>query len=218
MPKITKDKDAKIKNFSLTEGELQMLAHRGTKEAIAKIEDYIKSEKNQDKRAYAELALEECELFYYQPMNEKEEQDFTLCRLINENERRIGDLNIKADRIRGSLDKFKLEQKVHKQVLAGNKSKREAWQYHYMDDFMSPEKNQLLEITDDIAYKKAWIEAAKKMITSVRYKDGIPERHLSHYCFDDDQSADDGGCDCGDDACAFCGSDEIAPEIKDVPF
>jgi len=150
MPIIAKNKDAKIKNSALAEGELQKLAHEGTKEAIAKIEAYIKSEKDYGKRSYAELAMEECELFYYQPRNKKEEQDFTLCRLINEHERRIDDLNAKADRIGASLDKYRLEQKVHQRVLAGNKNKREDWQYRYMDDFAASNKNQLAEITDDI--------------------------------------------------------------------
>ena len=54
-----------------TESELQGLAHAGTKEAIEKIEKYLQVEGDAEKRAYAELALEECELFYYQSRNEK---------------------------------------------------------------------------------------------------------------------------------------------------
>lgn len=218
MPKTTKIKNRKTKDMVITQAELSKLAHEGTKEAIARIEAYIKSEKDYDKRTYAQMALEECEFFYYQPNNEKEERDFTLCRLINEHKRCIDDLEAEAEKIRASLDKYELEQKVHKQVLARNKNKRDDWQYRYMDDFVASDKNQLAEITDDIAYKKAWVEAAKKMITSPRYKGGIPERHLSHFDFNDDSYEDDGSCDCCDDGCPACNSDGSEQNIKDIAF
>ena len=35
--------------------------------------------KSPEKKDYAEMALEECELFYYSPANEKEEEEFLLC-------------------------------------------------------------------------------------------------------------------------------------------
>jgi len=68
-----------------------------------------------------------------------------------------------------------------------------------------------------IAYEKAWVETARKMIASPRYRDGISERHLGHFDFDDNPS-DDGGCDCDEDGCPICGSDDMAPDIKDTPF
>lgn len=77
---MTKTKKiSKTKNLVLTEAELQELAHSSTKEAIVKIEKYMKSEKEAGKKAMAEMYLEECEFFYYRASNEKEEQAFMLC-------------------------------------------------------------------------------------------------------------------------------------------
>lgn len=218
MPKTTNARNLKTNNLVITQAELNKLAHEGTKEAIAKIEAYIKSEKDYDKRTYAQMALEECKYFYYQPNNEKEERDFMLCRLINEHKRHIDDLEAQIDKIRSSLDKFVLEQKVHEQVLARHKNKREDWKYRYMDDFVASDRKQLEEITNDIAYKKAWIDVAEKMIASPRYKGGIPERHLSHFNFNDDSYGDNGSCDCCDDGCLACDSDDSEQNIKDMAF
>jgi len=212
-------KEPKAKNPIITQIELNKLAHEGTKEAIAKIKAYIKSEKDCEKKAYAEMALEECEFLYYQPRNEKEEQDFELCRLINKYKRHIDDLEVETDIIREGLARFKLEQDVHKQVLARNKNRKEAWQYHCMDDFVASDKNRLMEIMDDIAYKKAWVEAAEKMIFSARYKGGMPKRQLSHFCFGDNRYVDDGGCDCcADGSCPDCQEDYDMGDIKDMPY
>lgn len=49
----------------LSESDLQKLAHEGTKEAIEKIEKYIKLEKDLEKRSYAEMALGEAEKFCF---------------------------------------------------------------------------------------------------------------------------------------------------------
>jgi len=214
MSKTTKSNKAISSDLLITQSELNKLAHEGTKEAIAKIKSYIEVEKDYNKKAYAEMALEECELFYYQPQNEKEERDFTLCRIINEYKAKIDDLETEIDKIKAYLEKFELEQTVHIQVLVENKKKKEDWKYYCSEDFVCGERTRLAEIVDDLEYKKAWIESAKKMIVSKRYIDGIPERHLSHFDFNDLYD-DDGSCDCCDDGtCPDCGSSHI----ENVPF
>ncbi|MCX6766442.1 MAG: hypothetical protein NT170_01505 [Candidatus Moranbacteria bacterium] len=182
--------------------ELQKLAHAGTKEAIGKIEKFIKTVKDPEKNAYAEMALEECEMFYYQPTNEKEEQEFLLCELIRERERRIEDLLMKVEEIKLDLEKSALEGKVHEKVLATHKNKQEEWKHNWMEDFYFAEKDELQKIKDEMDYKEAWATEAKKMITIPRYKN-MPARYLEHFDFNfGDKFREDGDdcCDC-DDGC-----------------
>lgn len=216
----TKTSKKPNKQLALTESDLQKLAHEGTKEAIAKIEAYMKTEKDESKKAYAEMSLEECEFSYYQPKNEKEEDDFLLCVLVSLKQKKIVDMYDEIGAIEAVLDKFSLEQKVHNQVLAKNKSRSEDWKHRYLDDFVTFDKNKLAELKDDIAYEEAWVKEAKKMIVNARYKNGIPERHLSHFDFGfGDESADDGACDCGDDCCSgWNGGDTNQEALETVPF
>ncbi|MFZ2975335.1 MAG: hypothetical protein WA055_01750 [Candidatus Moraniibacteriota bacterium] len=185
----------------LSQGELQKLAHLGTKEAIEKIEKYIKTEKDYEKRSYAQMALEECEMFYYQPKNEKEEEEFMLSELIRQRESRIDDQMMEIEKLKLTLEKSALEGKVHEKVLAKHKNKKEEWKYNWMQDFVCYEENELPKIKEQIVYDEAWIEEAKKMITTERYKN-MPVRHLGHFNFNfGEDSFDDKeeGCEYGDD-------------------
>lgn len=208
MPKNTKI--VKTKNQALTDSELQKLAHSATKEAITKIEKYMKSEKEPEKKAMAEMYLEECEFFYYQPSNEKEEQAFMLCVLINNHEKKISKIEMEISRIETKLEKYEMEQAVHEKVLAKHKNKVNDWQYRRTDDFVVFGNSQLKDLKDDLAYEKAWIEAAKKMISISKYKNCIPERHLSHFDFgfEDDSCCGD-SCGCCDDKGACCDNDSL---------
>jgi hypothetical protein len=200
MPKKPNKKTTPVAEFA--PDELQKLAHAGTKEAIGKLKKFIEAEKDDGKRSYAEMALEECEIFYYQPANEKEEQEFLLCELIRERERRIDDLMMKTEEIESDLEKSALEGKVHEKVLAAHKNMREAWKYNWMEDFDFAEKDELQKIKEEIAYKQAWIEEAQKMITTARYKN-MPARYLEHFDFnfDDKFHEDDDACRDCDDGC-----------------
>ena len=187
----------------LTDGELQGLAHAGTKEAIGKIEKYMRTEKDVEKRAYAELALEECEFFFYQPTNEKEEEEFELSELIRRREINIDGLKMKIQDIKARIAKLMLEKKVHEKVLASHKNKKKDWEYNWMQDFVIMEENNMQEIKDELAYDEAWVAEAKKMITMERYKT-MPARHLEHFDFnsgEDYRENDDKFCD---DDCDYC--------------
>lgn len=172
----------KVEKKEFSEGELQKLAHAGTKEAIEKIEKYIEEEKDFDKRAYAEMAREECEMFYYQPMNEKEEEEFMLCELIRRRENHIDNQMMEIEKIKLALEKSTLDGKVHEKVLAKHKNKKEEWKYNWMPDFTCYEENELPKIEEQIAYDEAWVAEAKKMITTARYKT-MPVRYLGHFDF-----------------------------------
>ena len=182
----------------LSENELQKLAHKGTKEAIEKIEKYIEAEQDIEKRSYAEMALEECEFFYYQPRNKKEEDEFLLAELIRRKENHIDDLYSKIENIDFYIERLLLEKKVHEKVLANHKNKKEDWKYNWVQDLAVMEENKLKEIKDDLAYDEAWVAEAKKMIKTERYKN-MPASHLEHYDFNMDiDFEDDIDFDCGE--------------------
>lgn len=191
-----------VKEFS--QGELQKLAHAGTKEAMTKIENYIKAEKDYEKRSYAELALEECEFMYYQPRNEKEEEDFLLCELVRRREDGIDNMTAEIEKLMAKLERSSLEGKVHEKVLAKHKNKKDEWQYNWMTDFVCFEKNKLAELKAQIEYDEAWVTEAKKMITTERYKK-MSSNFLMHLNFEEDAMDDDEDCfdcdycDCDDD-------------------
>lgn len=202
--KITK---SVVLKKGLTSSELQKLAQSGTKEAIAKIEKYIKAEKDIDKRNYAEMMLEECEFVYYEPTNEKEDDEFMLCALITMREQNLDNLFVREDAIKMRLAKLALEKKVHDKVLSKNKSKQDAWQYNWMQDFVMMEEGDLQAVGDEIAYEEAWIAEARKMITTKRYKT-IPAHYLEHFDFDFDRDLEEDEEVYDDYAtCSNCGDD-----------
>lgn len=177
---------------SLTEAELEKLAMAGTKEAIAKIEKFIASEKDEEKKAFGEMMLEECEFYYYDPRNEKEEEEFYLLSLINKREQRISDLIDEAGAAQLKVDKMMLEKKVHDKVLAKNKDKKDLWQYNFIGDMVGMDQSVVDQIEDNIAYEEAWVAEARKMITTPRYKT-MPAHHIESFDFptSEDEMFDD---------------------------
>jgi hypothetical protein len=207
MAKIVKNvKEVK----SLSEAELDKLVESGTKEAQAAIKQYLKSEKDEEKREMAQRALAACEAQYYEPQTEKEEQEFILCKLISMREREIGELEEEAAQSELELDKLKLEKKVHEQVMAKHKDKQTSWADHWSEESRQIELGNLKAIEDEIEYETAWVAAAKRMITVARYKGGIDARHFEHYDFLFDEEVEDccgGECEhdhCDDDSCVTC--------------
>ena len=179
-----------------SEDALQKLAHAGTKEAMEKLEKYVEAENDFEKRSYAEMALEECAMFYYQPKNKKEEEDFLLSELIRRRENHVDDIASEIDTIQSRIEKLMLEKKVHAKVLLSHKNKKEEWQYNWIQDLVTMEEHKMTEMESELAYDEAWVIEAKKMITTARYKN-MPKRHLEHYSFDmDDVHENDDDCDC----------------------
>lgn len=214
----------------LSEAELNKLAGAGTKEAIAKIEKYLDEVQEEDKRIAAEMALDECEMLYYQPKNDKEDEEFFLIWLIGQKEQAIDGMCRQAGMIQSKLDKFNLEKKVHNRLMKKGGAKNDDWKSRYMDDIMAWEKETLETLKEDIEYGEAWIAEAEKMVTTARYKAGIPERHLDHFdmvfnegtsnsgcdCCDDDCCEDD--CDCGDDCSCDSNHGSCCEEPINTPF
>jgi hypothetical protein len=215
-------KVTKKKTNIVSAEEIQALAQVGSKDAIAKIEAFLKKEKDEDNLFLAEMALEECENIYYAPNNEKEEQEFFLSWLIMKKEERIEEIEERIESLTYALEKFALEQKVHARVLSKHKEKKEDWKYFCMEEVMMPEKNELEELSEDLEYLHAWVEEARKMITTKRYKTGIPTRHLAHFDYEDPLEEGEcvcdycgEPCDCDEDNCCYdyddccCGDDDF---------
>lgn len=209
MAKIVKNaKEVKL----LSEAELDKLVESGTKEAQAAIKQYLKAEKDEEKRELAQRALAACEAQYFEPQNAKEEQEFILCKLISMRERELVELEEEAVQSELELDKLALEKKVHEQVMAKHKDKQQAWADHWIEDMRQAEKNNLKAIEEDLEYQTAWVAAAKRMITVPRYKGGIDARHFEHYDFLFDEEVEEccgGECEheqhqCDDDSCVTC--------------
>ncbi|MEI6650469.1 MAG: hypothetical protein WCL23_03490 [Candidatus Moraniibacteriota bacterium] len=197
---------------TLSPVDLQELAHAGTEIAVKKLERYIETEPDQEKRTYAEMALAECEFMLYQPADEREEADLLLRSMIDRRKREIDRLTMDADSIRLRLDKIALEKKVHDKVLSGNVGKSKEWSSYYSDDFVIMSEIELREIGERMEYVEAWVAEADKMIRTQKYKT-MPSAFLRYFDFDDETSDDEdscckyeGGCDCD----GSCG-DECAP-------
>lgn len=184
-------------------GQLNDWAHAGTKEAMTQLKDFIKKEKDLDLRGHAEIALDECQFFYYSSDNEREEKDFLLAKMIINRENRIIELQGQADSANLELEKLGLEREVHAKILKSDKysSRREDWKYNFSEDYCMSIKHRLSELEEDIKYKEAWIEIAKKQIKSEKYKN-IPYGVLDHIHSDaeginfwEDEEEKE-GCDC----------------------
>lgn len=216
-----------------SENDIKALGKMGTKEAIAKIEAYLKKEKDLDKKELAELALEECENIYYEPTTEKEDEEFYLSWLIMDKENEIAGIEDRIDSLEFSLDKFEIEKKVHARVLAKNKEKKEDWKYFCVDESVLWKDSHLAELKEDLAYLRAWVDEAKKMITTKRYKSGIPMHHLEKFDFSDyEENCCSGDCcsdDCGHEDCydvdcchdTCCGGDnreDGSIDSDEIPF
>lgn len=199
MTKKAKKNEVSVTSEVLTEEKLQKLAHSGTEEAIEKIKNYIENEKDFDKQQYAMMALEECRMFYFQPKNEKEEQELMLSELIWKRKQNADDLSFKIEKLKDKLTEAILDGKVHDKVLAKNKDKKEEWKFNWSRDAVTSEKDRLSEIEKDLEYLEAWIDQAEKMITVKRYKN-MPSQYFETFGSEVEDDCEE-FCDCGEDCC-----------------
>jgi hypothetical protein len=181
-----------------------------TKESLQALADYIEREKDEDKRAEAELAYEEAMIFYYSPTNDKQEEELLLAKMIWREEDRLIDLTIKADAARFALDKLDLDRKVHAEIMKKVSKKRaEEWQYNFSEDYYTTVEDTWARLDDEVAYLTAWIEEARKLIKTEKFRD-IPDDFFRHCHYDSEgvDFMDEDECedeDCADDCECGCG-------------
>jgi len=166
--------------------EIDAKVHNPTRESLQELKNYIANEKDEEKRGYAEIAYDEAEFWYYSPINDKEESELLLVKMIREKEDQIFDQQMKVDAAKFELEKYAFDKKIHVRILKSQSKKQaEKWKYNYMDDFTFSIENRLIELGDSIAYDEEWLKQAKKVITTERYKD-LPADYFCHNHFDFD--------------------------------
>lgn len=163
--------------------QLNDWAHSGTKASLEALKKFIANEKNKGLRGYAQCALEECEYFYYSPNNPQEERDFDLAKMIIEKEERIFSLESKARAAEFELNQLDLEKAVNDKLASSASGKLKNWQYNFSEDFQKTVASRLEEIKDEIEYLEAWINQARKMIKTEKFKN-VPFGILEHFHHD----------------------------------
>lgn len=166
-------------------GQLNQWAHAGTQEALENLAKFIQNEKNESLRDYAECARDEAEFMYYSPQNEQEERDFLLARLIWRRQEKFWELEGKADTARLELKELNLDRQAHQKLMQKlkDKNKKKEWQYNFSEDYYFMVKQRLEEIEEEISYKAAWLEQARKLIKTKKYQ--VPPVHIfEHIHFD----------------------------------
>lgn len=161
-------------------GWLNDQAHKGSPDSIKNLEKFIANENNKSLKGYAECALDEANFFYYCADTKQEKNDFILAKLIREREEETIKYIVKADQAKYELKKLGIDKNVHVNLLkANNKQDEIEWKYEFCDDTVIMVKQRLAEIEHRIDYLLAWLEQARKMIKSKKYKT-IPQEILDH--------------------------------------
>jgi len=148
------------------------LAHEGTAESVKQLEKYIKNESDESKRIFAQIALDEAKWWYFCPEGDEEKRDELLCELIVDIDDDLLDLSMKKEEQERQIKEDELKGEVHKKLMKKSpKDVGEDWDTFGMsEDYLMILRHDLDQIAQKIAYKKAWIDQAKNMITSEKYK------------------------------------------------
>lgn len=176
-------------------------AHEASDESRCKLQEFIDDEKQSDEmRRMAEIAQGEAEFMRYQPTNENEEQEYNLCELINKHENRLDDLFLKQEETMHWLMQMELDKKIHEQVMLqpmADDAQKHNWDTNVSETAMAMEQNDLDKLQLEIGYEEAWLEEAKKLITSKKYQNLPPG-----YFDKEIDEMDDDECEC--DHCQYC--------------
>jgi hypothetical protein len=193
---------------------LMTLAHAGTKEAVAKLEAGIKAEVDEEKKEMLKLALEECQYFYCQPRNKKEEDDFHLLELIKRKDQRLMNEYRRQTALQSRVAFAEQELRVAKEIFKKFPTRGEfpdvgVW---VAQDMLTMAKQDLEEAERNIEDGELFIETAKSLITTERYKN-MPVGFMDSVHFDDEGEDDsfdnfeeyeEDDCCCCED-CGYCG-------------
>ncbi|MCX6713499.1 MAG: hypothetical protein NTV48_00095, partial [Candidatus Vogelbacteria bacterium] len=132
----------------------------------------------------------------YSPSNEQEERDLLLAKLIYDTENRLLNLEMKQSGLKFELDKMNLEREIHEKLMSDKKVDLD-WEYRFSEDFYYAEKKELEEAKADIVYYTAYLEKAKKLIKTEKYKK-LPTDFFNFYHWDGEGVLDG---DCGEEDC-----------------
>jgi len=192
------------KDGSLPMAELQALAHAGTDEALRTLEAYLDREEDMSRRMLLDMALSECSFFRYQPENEQEDEDLLLRLVIRDRERQNDETVARIEKLQDDLERYAVEKKVTERLakkgVGGDEKGR--WELAAIADMMTMTEHDIAEAEASLAYDEAWIDEARAMIRTEKYRD-MPDRALGFF---DEQEEDDDGEDDDDERCdcGFC--------------
>lgn len=119
------------------------------------------------------------------PKNKQENKELLLAKLIFEKEKSLQSQMSEIDELRAKKRERDLEGEVFGAVIKNNPRRQEEWKYNWCEDFFCHETNRLCELKDSIAYNLEWLKAARKMITTKRYRN-IPENAFEYLKWDGD--------------------------------
>jgi hypothetical protein len=187
--KFPKESHVSTPHAEEMKSQLIQFAHEGTLESIGKITQIIEHEKDPDLVGFAKCAYDEASYFYYDPMNEVEEKDFQVAKMIREREMRIDDLEHKLSKRGLEWQRFQIEKEVQDQMMKDD-PKSVDLRYRLSEDMFEMAKQSLVEIKEDIRYEEAWIQTALKMIKTIKFQtiptDVLDSIHLDGTIDDDD--------------------------------
>lgn len=151
--------------------QIRTWAKEGTVESVEKIRQVMVDTEDDDVFVFAKLSYDEALYNTFSPKSDKEEQEFLFGRMIHRAETRMFDLALERDKLERSIAEDDIDRSIHQKIMKGaNKEQREIWKYNWSPDFSWFDKNRLEETLSEMTYKKVWIEQAKKMFASPKYK------------------------------------------------
>lgn len=156
---------------SPTMSTIMKWAHEGTKQSVQNLERFIEETKDDNLRGMARIALDESNFNHLSPNNKQEEEDFELASMIADEQERLFRLQEKLEAAEHELALLDIKKKVHEALIAhSNKEHKEAWKYNFSEDFKSMVIMRRDELQEEALYLDAWIEQARKLIKTDKYK------------------------------------------------
>lgn len=179
MPKSKKtDHKLTAAEYVSKEGSIMEWAHEGTKEAVEKLERFIKETHDDDARIMAEIALDEARFNYLSANDAQEEKDLELAFMIVYKEERLYSLQEKIEVAEHELVLLEIERDVHDALIAkANKERKEAWKYNFSEDYRMTVVMRRDELQDELFYTDAWLAQARNLIKTEKYKN-LPQGAL----------------------------------------
>ncbi|HLD17644.1 MAG TPA: hypothetical protein VJB99_01035 [Patescibacteria group bacterium] len=169
------------------------LAHEGTLEAIDRLKKVVETSRG-EKRAMAELALEEARYFYSVPQNEAEEQDWILLSLLQGRQKEYDGLLVEADQIREGLQDLAVEEKVAEvlwqQAKKGEKEQKKMFR-DTAADLVAMEQHQLEHCEQKLLELEEWMQAARSLIATEKYQT-MPEDFASFFSSHEEEGEEGG--------------------------
>lgn len=160
--------------------QIRAWSKEGTIESVEKIRQIMVDTEDDQVFVFAKLSYDEALYNTFAPKTDNEEQEFLFGRMIHRAEEKMFDLTLERDKLERLLAEDEINRLVHQKVLKrATKKEKNAWQYHWTPDHSWLDRNRLTDVVDTMGYTKVWIEQAKKVFASPKYKKAPREIYAS---------------------------------------